>query len=245
MLTGPSGTPSAPVRAVASVAVPLVLLLSAGCGGSGDSGSSDTSSARPTATKAPDAATSACRSQWKQLRGAVAAQDGATNPSALPGRWDSVVATLDHYVSAATDQDCGSTLAGQKKSISQLQAFNRRLVAYDLPARLTRLEDPASTYAARAKPATRKTGTGKKAKVRTGPAPKQVKAALATLTKQAPLATRQQGPAWQQATATDPADRAAVAKAVKDLKFLSGRSRAYRAGKAAADTLQRAASFLG
>lgn len=243
MLTGPPGTPSAPVRAAASVAVPMILLLGAGCGGS--AGTGDSPAARSTPSKAPDAATTACRTQWKQLRGAVAAQDGATTPSALPGRWDNVVATLDHYVAAATARDCGSTLAGQKKSIAQLQAFNRRLVAYDLPRRLTSLEDPGATYAARAKAATRRTGTGKKAKVRTGPAPKQVKAALATLTRQAPLATRQQGPAWQQATATDPGDRAAVAKAVKDLKFLSGRSGAYRAGKAAADTVQRAASFLG
>ncbi|MCW2818945.1 MAG: hypothetical protein JWR42_1732, partial [Marmoricola sp.] len=31
MLTGPSGTPSAPVRGAAALAVPLALLLGAGC----------------------------------------------------------------------------------------------------------------------------------------------------------------------------------------------------------------------
>ena len=239
MLTGPLGTLSAPVRG-SVVAVPLALLLTAGCGGGG----TDSSDARSTRSAAPDSATTACRAQWKELRGTVAGQDTATTPSSLPGRWNSVVATLDYYVTTATSKDCGSTLQSQQQAMTRLRAFNRTLAAYDLPLRLGRLEDPGSTYAARARAATKKSGTGPKAKVRTGPPPKKVKAALATLTTQAPRATKDQAPGWAQATATDPADRAAVRKAVKDLKFLSGQSRAYRAGSAAAATVQRAASFL-
>ena len=72
-----------------------------------------------------------------------------------------------------------------------------------------------------------------------------MKAALATLEKQAAKATSAQRPAWQQAVATDPGNSKAVAKAVKDLRFLSGESAAYRAGSAAADQVQRAVSFTG
>ena len=53
------------------------------------------------------------------------------------------------------------------------------------------------------------------------------------MTKQAPLATDQQAPAWQQARAVDLEDAAAVKKAVKDLAFISSESKAYRSATAA------------
>ena len=55
----------------------------------------------------------------------------------------------------------------------------------------------------------------------------QVAAALKSCTTQAPLATQQQGPGWEQARVIELTDPAAVTKAVKDLAFLSTQSPAW------------------
>ena len=64
--------------------------------------------------------------------------------------------------------------------------------------------------------------------------------AVRMLARQAPRASEQQRPGWQQAAATDLTDRAAVAKARKDLAFLSGESPAWRQGAAALRVIRSA-----
>ncbi len=238
--------PLHPVSGAAPAATVLVLLLASGCAGGASSQASDAAGGSGgsggSGTSAPDDATKACRTKWEALGRDVAGRDTATTPSTLPGRWNSVAATIDYYVTSATAKDCGSTLSGQRTAMSRLEAFNERLAPWDLALTASRLREDAATYAGRSKPVK---VPGKKGRpARTGPQPKAVARAMATLRKQAPLAARQQGPAWQQATATDPGDRAAVAKAVKDVRFLSSESAAYRAGSRAADQVRAATRLL-
>lgn len=229
---------TAPARGVPGPLVALVLLTlgASGCGGE--------TPAATAATKKPDAAVTACRGQWKDLEKTVAARSAGDTPSALAERWNSVAATVDYYATSATADDCDTTLATQTRSIGALTAFARRLAPYDLELRLSRLEQGATAYAARTKaPATKPAKKG--AKAPKAPAPKAVGLALRTLTTQAPLASRQQGPAWEQANAVDLTSKASVAKAVKDLKFLSSESKAYRSASAAARQIATAVRLAG
>ena len=98
--------------------------------------------------------------------------------------------------------------------------------------RLTKVRSAAQTYASSTPRPAPKAKKGKK-QPEQPPKPAAVKAALATLTKQAPVATKEQGPAWQQASVIELTNKAAVAKALKDLKFLSTESAGYRASMAA------------
>lgn len=229
---------TAPARGVSGPIVALVMLTLgvSGCGGEASSAAAS--------TKQPDAAVSACRGQWKDLENTVQARSAGETPSALAERWNSVAATLDYYATSARAKDCDPTLAAQTRAISALTTFERRLTAYDMELRLTRLEQGATAYAARTKaPATKPSKKG--AKAPKAPAPKAVGRALRTLRTQAPLASRQQGPAWEQANAVDLTVKASVAKAVKDLKFLSGESKAYRAASAAAAQIATAVRLAG
>ncbi len=176
----------------------------------------------------PDAKTSACRGQWKDLEKQVRGNDEATNPSALAARWNTVVATIDYYASSATSSDCEQAITKQKVAISALTSFGTRLAAYDMQLRLEEVRDRAEAYAHRPHSPTPKPKPKKKSKVATPPSPAQVATALKTCSTQAPLATQQQGPAWTQARVVELTDKAAVAKAVKDLAFLSTQSPAYR-----------------
>lgn len=229
---------TAPARGVPGPLVALVMLTLgvSGCGGEATSASST--------TRKPDAAVTACRGQWKDLGKTVQARSAGTTPSALAERWNSVAATVDYYATSAKTTDCDSTLAAQTRAMSALTAFARRLTPYDMELRLTRLEQGATAYAARTRaPVTKPAKRG--AKAPKAPAPKAVVLALRTLEAQAPLASRQQGPAWEQANAVDLTAEASVAKAVKDLKFLSSESKAYRAASAAAAQIATAVRLAG
>jgi hypothetical protein len=200
-----------------------LLLVLAGCGSSSDD---------EEGTAAPSKATTACREQWKDLAKDVKDRDEATTPSTLPQRWTTVAATIDYYAASATKDDCAAGLPSQKKAIAALAAFSTRVAPYDMERRLQKVRSPAQTYASSTATPAPKQKLGKK-QPKQPPKPAVVKAALATLTKQAPIATQQQGPAWQQASVIELTDKAAVAKALKDLKFLSTESAGYRASMAA------------
>jgi len=209
---------------LAAAVAPLLglLLVLAGCGSSsGDDG-----------TAAPSKATTACREKWKDLAKEVKDRDEATTPSTLPQRWTTVAATIDYYAASATKDDCAAGLPSQKKAIAALAAFSTRVAPYDMELRLQKVRSAAQTYASSTPRPVPKAKKGKKQPTQP-PKPAVVKAALATLTKQAPIATQQQGPAWQQASVIELTDKAAVAKALKDLKFLSTESAGYRASMAA------------
>src|SRR4051812_23127092 len=202
----------------AALSVAVVVLL-AGCGDD-----------KP--TRGPDPATAACRGHWKDLRQQVSGHDEKTNPSALAERWNSVVATIDYYASTAKPSGCDEAIKRQKEAITALTQFEAKLAPYDMELRLGGVRKTAEAYAAGPAPSPSPTPKGKKGDKKKAepapPTPDQVAAALKALTSQAPVATEQQGPGWQQARVVELSDSAAVTKAVKDLAFLSSESPAWR-----------------
>lgn len=204
-------------RAVALVLASVVAATAAACG-------STPSAATPQVSKA----VAECRQKWTQLGRDVAAEVARTNPSALPQRWQTVAATIDYQRTSATAQDCGGRLDAQQKAISAIKAFTPQLTSLDMQAQLTAVADEAAAYAAGPWPAPRKDpkkGTG--VRIERPPKPAVVSAAVRTLTAQAPIATREQAAGWTQASVIDLDDPAAKAKAIKDLKVVSGQSPAY------------------
>jgi hypothetical protein len=205
-----------------------VLLVTAGCGSSDDSEQK---------ADEPSKAALDCRDEWKDLEADIDEEESKTNPSALAPRWNSIGAAVEHYAASAKAADCEKTIDDEKKTMEALAAFATKLKPFDMELRLEMVKEDAEAYAAGPRPPAPEPSPakkGKKAKKEPRPPkPADIKAALATLTKQAPLATDQQAPAWQQARAVDLADAAAVKKAVKDLAFISRESKAYRSASAA------------
>jgi hypothetical protein len=202
----------------------VVALLLGGCGGLDAQGSLD---------MGPDRATATCRGHWMDLGALVRGHDEKSNPSALAQRWNTIVVTIDYYARSAKASGCDAAIADQKAAISRLTAFSTKLAHYDLELRLQQVRDAATSYAAGPAPSPSSTPTDKKKTPgkKTGPkrpTPAQVGAALKSCTTQAPLATRQQGPGWEQAQVIELTDRAAITKAVKDLALLSSQSPAWR-----------------
>lgn len=215
-----------------------------GCGGTA-SPAQDEEPAAQGAVAAPDRAARECRAQWLDLGKQVEGRDRPSTPSALPRRWTNVVATIDYYAAAATEDDCGAALESQEQAIADLAAFSGRLAPYDMERRLGLVRSEARAYANGPRPPAPKNSRQGKAGAKKGraarpPKPADVAAALRTLTRQAPRATQQQGPAWQQARVVDLGDEAAVRKAVKDLAFLSSESAAYRAAGSALREIREA-----
>ncbi len=227
-------------RLVAGVVVALALAAGAACGGSAQDSHEQA---------APSNAAKACRAQWAQLGHDIAPQAALTQPSALPERWNSVAATVDYYRTTASATDCKDRIDAQEKAIAELKAFSARLTGFDMQAQLALVQDAASTYAAGPwPPAPSPTATpGKKTKhqkkqpkPQRPPRPALVAAALTSLKAQAPVATQQQDPAWVQASVVNLDDTAAVAKAIKDLQFLSTQSSGWVASQVDLATIRAA-----
>ncbi len=176
-----------------------------------------------------------CREQWRDLGETVADKVEGKTPSTLASRWTSLVATIDYYATSAKEADCDDRLVDQRKSITTLDAFSRSLRRWDLEHQLSVVESDARTYATSPRPKAPKRKNAERP-----PRPAAVLLALRTLARQAPRASEQQRPGWQQAAATDLSDRAAVAKARKDLAFLSEESPAWRQGAAALRVIRSA-----
>lgn len=216
------------------------MLLVVGCGGN------------DTTSDGPDKATAACRGQWKDLGKQVRGNDQKTNPSALAERWNTVVVTIDYYASSAKAAGCDEAITRQKAAISALTEYAAKVAPYDMELRLAEIRDRAEAYAAGPRPTptpsaspTPKTKKGEKNQKKPKappqpPAPAAVAAAVKSMTTQAPLATEQQGPGWQQADVIELTDAAAVAKSVKDLAFLSTESPAWRSCAASLALIKRA-----
>ncbi len=214
-----------------------LLLTLAGCGSSEEEAKAD----------APSTDTVACRQQWKALEDEVGDRASRTEPSALAQRWNSVAATTSYYANGAKAADCDTAIQAQQKAMDDLTAFGARLRPYDMELRLRLIKPGAEQYAARPRPKPSPAPKDKKKQEQAARAPKpsDIGVALKTFTKQAPLATQQQGAGWQQARVVDLADKAAVAKTIKDLRFLSTESSAYRACKAASAQIRTAVRFAG
>jgi hypothetical protein len=218
----------------------LGLILAAGCGSSGGEKKAD----------APSKATVVCREKWKALEDKIGDRDSATQPSALAQRWNSIAATVGYYAISATKADCDEALANQDKAMVALTAFSARLKRYDMEARLERVKAAGQKYATSPRPSAPKPTPSKKGKKKKkaaprAPKPTDIAAALKTCARKAPLATQQQDAGWQQARVIDLADKAAMAKTVKDLSFLSTQSPAYRACTAALNQVRTALRAAG
>ncbi len=207
-------------RTTGAAVLAAVAFVSAGCG-SGEPAAS--------ASRSPDQATSQCRAQWADLADRIEGNEKREEPSALGDRWNSVVATVDYYASSARSEDCGQRLDDQKKAIARLEAFGKSLRPWDMEYQLTAIQDRAEAYDPSSHAKKRHTkGKKKQKKAREKPTPKAVQKALATLRKQAPRATEDQRPGWQQTHVVDLDNKSAVKKARKDLDFLSHQSKAWR-----------------
>ena len=192
----------------------------------------------------PSKATVACREKWKALEDKVGDRASKTEPSALAPRWNSIEATISYYANGAKASDCETAYAAQQKAMAALIAFGAKLRPYDMELRLKAVKAAAEKYAAGPRPQPSPAPKNKKQKpTPKAPKPASIGAAVKALNKQAPLATEQQGAGWQQARVVDLADKAAVAKAVKDLVFLSAESPAYKASKAALAEIRTALPF--
>jgi hypothetical protein len=218
------------------VLVALALPFLAACG------SDDATSAKPSKAAVH------CRAQWKKLGDDIAAQTGLTTPSALPQRWNTVAATIDLYSASATGKGCSDQIDEQQKAITALKAWSAQLTGYDMEAQLALVKADATAYAAGPWPAApkatpapgRKKNKKKLPEPVRPPKPALVGASLTSLTSQAPIASQQQGPGWEQASVVDLGDTAALAKAKKDLAFLSTESSGWRACQAALATIKAA-----
>jgi hypothetical protein len=220
-----------------------LVLLAAGCGGDATS-------------DGPDKATAACRGQWQDLGKQVRGNDQKTNPSALAERWNSVVVTIDYYASSAKASGCDEAITRQKAAISALTEYTAKLAPYDMELRLAQVRDQAEAYASGPRPTpspsaspsaspTPKAKKGEKKQKKQKappppPAPAAIAAAVRSMTTQAPLATEQQRPGWQQADVIELTDATAVATSVKDLAFLSTESPAWRSCAASLALIKRA-----
>jgi hypothetical protein len=217
----------------------LGLILATGCGSSDGEQKADE----------PSKATVVCREKWKALEDKIGERDSATQPSALAQRWNSIAATVGYYARSATKTDCDRALENQGKAMVALAAFSARLKRYDMEARLEQLKAAGQEYATSPRPPAPKPTPTKKGKKKKpaprAPRPRDIAAALKTCARQAPLATQQQDAGWQQAQVVDLADRAAMAKTVKDLSFLSTQSPAYRACTAALTQIRTALRAAG
>jgi hypothetical protein len=223
--------PRARAARVLAAGAALVMLL-AGCG----------SDPEPNKDTGPSEETLVCRGKWEDLGKQVQGNDQKTNPSALAERWNNVVATINYYSSAAKDSDCGEAIDRQEQAISALTAFGAKLAPYDMELRLEQVRDQAEAYATGPRPPRptpspapkgKKKNQEKPKKLPLPPKPSSIADAVKKLIAQAPKATEQQGPGWQQARVVELSDRKAVAKAIKDLRFLSSESAAYRASREA------------
>jgi hypothetical protein len=199
----------------------------------------------------PSKSALACREKWKNLEATVDGRDTRTNPSDLAARWNNIAATVEYHASSASGKGCDSAIDAQKKAIDDLGAFGAKLAPYDMELRLAQVKSDAEAYAAAPRPpapspSAKKSGKKNKKPVpNPAPKPADVAAALKALTTQAPLATRQQDPAWQQARVAELTDPAAVAKAVKDLAFLSSESPAYTEATTALVQIKKALAAKG
>lgn len=230
-----SGALRESLRLTAGAAVLVALVAAGGCG------TEEKPAAR--ASHSPDSATTACRARWADLADQIEGNEKQAEPSALADRWNSVVATVDYYATSASSSDCEHRLGAQKQAIDRLESFGKSLRPWDMEYQLSTVASRAQDYASDMGSKGRK-GKSKDARKQAGkddlPSPSAVQKALAALRKQAPTATDDQGPGWQQAEVVDLAKKSAVKRARKDLDFLSHQSKAWRACDDALRTIRKA-----
>ncbi|KQT91105.1 hypothetical protein ASG49_12280 [Marmoricola sp. Leaf446] len=216
---------------VTLLALALTGTVLAGCGG-GDDGRDG--SAEPAAEEV-DPQDAACRTRWRALADEVGDRSQDEHPSTLAGRWTSVSATIDYYAVSGSASDCEKTLDAQRAQVAALEELGTALRRYDVLYQHDRLAEDAAAYT----PPKARKGQDEP------PSRKAVRAALGTLEEQAPRAEKDQLAGWQQATAIDPTEKKSVAKAKKDLAFLSQESAAWRRASAAQRTIERGLRAAG
>lgn len=172
-----------------------------------------------------DRAVADCRAQWSDVAQSLVGMDQDTNPSALPDRWNSVIATVDYYRTTDTAKGCQARVDAQQKAVTALRQFSEKLRPYDMTYQLGQVRAAIDLYLADPLPAPGRSATGKKTRPPTKAA---VRAAMTTLTANAEAANAELQPGWQQTASVDLTDVAALTKTMQDLDFLAQDSPHWR-----------------
>ena len=204
----------------------VLVLVVAGCGSGG------------TKDDEPSKAAVACRDQWKDLGKQVRGNDEKSNPSALAPRWNSVVATIEYYASSAKASGCDKAIDRQKEAISSLTKFGTKLAPYDMGcgwSRCATTPRPTRPRPARRQPPpaprrrTRRSRRNRKAEADPGARTFHHQRRGEDLDQPGAGGHHTARPRLAAGAGRGASDPAAVAKAVKDLAFLSTESAAWRA----------------
>lgn len=204
--------------ALAGVAALLVVPALSGCGGAdqGPAKKEPTISAR----------LAQCQEQWHDVADSVLGLDEDTDPSALAGRWTTVIATVDYYENSTDSQDCQERIEAQVKAITALRQFSERLRPYDMTFQLRRVSAAVDLYLHDPVPKPVKGPSGKPVKP---PTHHQVSEALGVLQDQAAAANAELQPAWSHLVSISLDDDAVVSDALDDLDALAQAGTHWRA----------------
>ena len=190
-----------------------LLLVAAGCG-----------SATSTPAASPSAQDLACREQWRAFADQYDGRDGGAAVSDLADRWAAVLTTARYYASGAKAADCDGPLTTARQSASATQSLTDTLRAYDVPWTVDHLSPDVTTYLLNS-PDTEIRINGKPV---VPPSRHELQDALGRLATNGPAAVTDMQSGWDEAVAADLSSSDAVAKTMKDMKFLAHDSAPYQ-----------------
>jgi hypothetical protein len=217
-----------------ALVVALVLVLAVALTGCGEG--KNKAKAAPTG---PSPEVTSCRAQWSDLAGRYDGRSDSTLDSDLGSRWNTVLATLDYYVTSASAKDCQTLLDNQQSAINDLEAFSTMLRRWDMNYQDLDAVNAVDRYLRSPLP---KLKPLKKGKPAPKPASKKLlRRAVTLLRSNAPGASTDMAAGWEEANQVD-LDPAAEAKAVKDLAFLASQSTRYQICLVALKVIRQAES---
>jgi hypothetical protein len=183
------------------------------------------SSADPGADAKAERALKECHAQWKDVGETVVGMDQDANPSALPARWTSVIATVEYYKTADDATDCQARIATQLKAITALRQFSEKLRPYDMTYQLAQVRAAVDLYLNDPLPDPVR---GENGKLVRPPTKSAVTAAMQTLTANAAAANAELEPGWSQVSSVDLTDVTTLTTTMQDLDFLAQDSPHWR-----------------
>jgi hypothetical protein len=181
-----------------------------------------------------------CHSQWSDVGESVAGMDQDPNPSALAERWNSVIATVDYYMTSTTAKNCRANVETQLKAVTALRQFSDKLHPYDMAYQLDQVRAAVDLYLNDPLPAPARDENHKLVKPPTKAA---VTAAMQTLTDNAAPANAELEPGWEQTKSVDLTDVDALTRTMQDLDFLAQDSPHWRRCEEALQVLVAAIRF--
>ncbi|MGY2875412.1 hypothetical protein ACVW00_002602 [Marmoricola sp. URHA0025 HA25] len=181
--------------------------------------------AKPDSATKGAAAVKDCRAQWAEVGDSVLGLDQDKNPSALPDRWNTVIATVDYYKHTTTAKNCQQLVETQLKAITSLRQFSEKLRPYDMTYQLDQVRAAVDLYLSDPLPAAVRDANHKLVRPPTKAAVKQ---AMQTLSDNAQIADQELQPGWEQTKSVDLTDVEALTTTMQDLDFLAQDSPHWR-----------------